>query len=61
MDEVRYLSECSGKVPFESRALALSVCKRPRRHIVNREPYKCDFCGFWHVGSKIGKLVKRHA
>lgn len=46
---------CVGKVPFASPQLASAVIARKARNLLDcdyREAYRCDFCGFWHVGAR---------
>jgi hypothetical protein len=43
------IGSCAGKVPL-TRAQADEIVKRPRSLDKNRHPYKCQFCGAWHLG-----------
>lgn len=45
-------AQCEGKERFQSPNLAHKVAGR-RRHgewHEHRQPYRCKFCGFWHIG-----------
>lgn len=43
---------CTGKAPFESRALAEKVALRRRKQGKrDNHAYKCRFCGKWHIGT----------
>lgn len=45
------VSSCEGKVRFEDRALADQTSQRSRaKHQQAIAPYKCEHCGFWHLG-----------
>ncbi len=51
---------CEGKVKHKTQKDALSSLKRKRqkkKDLLNMKiiPYKCEFCGFWHVGHTINK------
>ena len=45
---------CEGKPSFPSFGLASSAAKRgrARRHL-NATPYRCKWCGLWHVGTRM--------
>ncbi len=40
---------CEGKQPFASPTQAYAVTQRGHRP-KDREAYRCDSCGLWHVG-----------
>lgn len=42
---------CLGKFRYTSRADANKEVKRKAK-IAALMPYRCPFCGFWHVGHK---------
>lgn len=45
---------CDGKAAYASRGLAGSVALRMRkRDEGNAQPYRCQSCHAWHVGSSI--------
>lgn len=53
----RRVSDCVGKVGFGSFVLAKKATKRGwgKRHRgrrEKREPYRCRWCGNWHIGHK---------
>lgn len=55
---------CTGKIAFDSPALAREVAQRSRRkHHAAVQPYRCKHCGKWHVGDHQGGkkhgMVKR--
>ena len=47
-------ASCEGKPSFPSFALAAKVAKRGRakKHL-NAMPYRCEWCGLWHVGTRM--------
>lgn len=47
-------ASCEGKPSFPSFGLASSAAKRgrARRHL-NATPYRCKWCGLWHVGTRM--------
>jgi len=42
---------CDHKVAFETYALANKVVKGRHGIAAKRQPYKCSFCGKYHIGS----------
>lgn len=49
---------CLGKDQIPTMALASEVARRMAgRRSANIKPYKCVHCGFYHVGSIVGKGV----
>lgn len=42
---------CDGKFAYKCRGDAQKECKR-KKNKVELLPYRCPFCGFWHVGHK---------
>lgn len=42
-------SGCDGKAKHQSEEMASIQAKKTSRHV---EPYRCRFCGFWHVGNR---------
>lgn len=38
---------CTGKIRFESAAIAVRAAKRKR----HRKAYRCEQCGYFHVGA----------
>lgn len=53
----RVLPECAGKEKFATYDLAEMVAARRRRTNINAKrcgvhPYRCRFCGEFHIGSK---------
>lgn len=50
MTETNRNAHCDGKHPYESRGLAQQVADRANRGASASEPYKCEYCGKWHVG-----------
>ncbi|MCV2448475.1 hypothetical protein [Paracoccus sp. DMF] len=47
---------CAGKQTFDTPQLARKVASRSRGYAL--EPYRCRFCGLWHLGSPIPKPAK---
>lgn len=45
--------QCKGKVRHETREFAL-IALRHTRSYGNLSPYKCRFCGGWHIGHTPG-------
>lgn len=41
------LSSCEGKIGFDGFGSAA----RANRHGGNNRPYRCSFCGKWHLGT----------
>ena len=41
-------SSCLGKVAITDPSIARRAAKRKK----GRMPYKCRYCGLWHVGSQ---------
>lgn len=41
---------CAGKKKIASAGLAQKVVKRSR-HLGRRHAYRCEHCGFWHLGT----------
>lgn len=53
------ISSCTGKIAFDSAIIANTV--RRRRKGDNREAYRCENCGRWHLGHPPrDKKFKRH-
>lgn len=51
MGLTRRLSQCEGKVPFETYMLAEKVARRPARKERRRQrAYRCPLCGKYHIG-----------
>ena len=49
-------ASCEGKVRHETLVAAQRHANNPARKFrFHGTPYKCAFCGFWHVGHRIGK------
>jgi hypothetical protein len=48
-----YLSQCEGKLPFDSFSLAKKAASRRDE----RDVYKCQHCRKFHVGHKTKKFV----
>lgn len=52
--DTTFEAACMGKKPLtESLAWRISA-KHARRGDKTRRPYRCRFCGHWHVG-RVGK------
>lgn len=49
---------CLGKTPFDTWSQAHAVAHR-YRHRVRRVPYKCSYCGKYHISSYIFKDLRR--
>lgn len=47
---------CSGKVRFDTWALANDAASRRRDQ--RREAYHCQFCNGFHIGTKLARLRK---
>ena len=43
---------CTSKVAFLSRRDALSRCRHGRMGYSGLKPYRCDWCGDWHLGHR---------
>lgn len=66
MDEYeksRQMAACHGKVPHETKGAAMKAArnieKRLRSRVRGRSvsrptptPFRCEFCGAWHVGQR---------
>lgn len=52
-DQDRRLYACEGKFGFESALTAKKVGKRMRGRDKNAHAFRCEFCGKWHLGSRI--------
>ena len=57
---------CRGKIRYETRAAAGKAKQRMRKKKYrdggNRSEvnvYRCQYCGFWHLGRGFGKTAKR--
>lgn len=53
----RRRAACEGMERFKSGRLARRIATRRRGHGRTqraREAFRCDFCGFWHVGTPRG-------
>jgi rubrerythrin len=55
MTDNRAVSKCTGKVAFTDPKLARRAAKRKS----NREAYRCQDCGHWHVGGN-AKLNRKN-
>lgn len=44
----REQAKCQGKHPYETYFQA----KRARRYKNNLDIYRCEFCGFYHIGRR---------
>lgn len=53
---MRIAADCTGKVPFRSRELAMRVSDRARKRKRRSKgewrpvPYRCPHCRQWHLG-----------
>lgn len=45
-------AHCSGKIGFQSPALAVAITKRHSERA--RVHYRCSACGLWHIGTDGG-------
>jgi hypothetical protein len=54
------LAGCSGKQQYETRlAVDKSIrAQKARNNNKTKAPYKCEYCGKWHVGHKDHKNEK---
>jgi hypothetical protein len=43
---------CTSKVPYMSRREARSRVRHGRNQDGTLRPYRCPFCGAWHLGHK---------
>jgi hypothetical protein len=51
-------SACTGKIPHHSKQSALDhfhQMKRNGKEIYGLEVYRCQFCGFYHLGHRFNK------
>lgn len=62
---LEHFCDC-GKIPYKTRAEARASVKRKDGMELSGKPYRCQFCGFWHLGhlppkkSKVGIWRKKH-
>lgn len=55
-----YQMQSVGKHKFESKTLADRVCALSRKRKGHKmSTYKCEACGFWHMGSSNGWRKKQ--
>jgi hypothetical protein len=61
MELWKWKSGCKSKVAFENRTTAKQVAKYNQRVYGFKQqwPYKCEYCGQWHLTSK-GKARSKH-
>jgi len=52
------LYSCWGKVAFDTAFLAVEVNARRTKRGKKNQPYRCAFCGKWHLGRRIKKTGK---
>jgi hypothetical protein len=56
---------CLSKVRYSSRREARSLVRHGRRQDGTLEPYRCQFCGEWHLGhgrsGKARRIARRTA
>ena len=52
------VSACDGKQAHATPLLATKVAKKMRQKSV--KPYRCKWCGKWHVGGKAGRKKYSH-
>jgi hypothetical protein len=56
----RFRHSCGGKVPYTTQAKAKKVAKGCHRAFDDKvHEYKCDHCGWWHVGNALPKEAKQ--
>jgi hypothetical protein len=61
VERPQYADGCTGKVRFTSALIAATVAKKRRGRgsngagdTRNRESYRCEACGGWHLGTSSG-------
>lgn len=47
----RYLSQCEGKISFDSAHRAYAVASRRQGVGKAGSPYRCRYCRGWHIGT----------
>lgn len=55
---------CDGKEAYDSARLVHAVLRRGARARGPRQAYRCDHCGFYHIGSSLkpsAKLARKRA
>lgn len=52
-------SQCTGKERFGTPQLAHDIARRRQREHKSNEAYRCDYCGFWHIGQRLKKQDRR--
>jgi hypothetical protein len=50
-------NQCDGKLTHSSLDFAFAHVDRLRKRGFNVRPYKCNYCGSWHVGHPRRALV----
>lgn len=51
--ETLQVAQCAGKDEFESYGQAKGIARKTQRNKnALIEPYKCEFCGKYHIGSR---------
>lgn len=69
----KFIAQCHGKTPYDTKAKAIERIEhqmgnrfrhKERKngyHHTKLEPYRCRYCGHWHVGSGTNwSAIKRH-
>jgi len=46
-------ASCIGKQRFQSAKLAHAVVKRGDKRGKRRQAYRCEYCGFYHLGRSV--------
>lgn len=44
-------ARCEGKEAYRTAALANIVAGRRQRKVATLKAYRCEFCGFYHIGN----------
>lgn len=50
------VAACTGKERFQTPQLAWGVLLRERRRSRGLEAYRCDFCGRFHIGTRLKEM-----
>lgn len=58
-DDDQHRAACAGKIGYQSGGLAWRIgVRRTERGYVS-QPYRCKFCGLFHLGQPTKKRFKR--
>lgn len=57
-EEDRRLAVCAGKEQLTA-SIAKNIARRHKDKGRSTEAYKCDFCHYWHIGTKNFGVTKK--